>query len=60
MTCGFSYPSVFTRAFTAQFGQSPRAFRSAFREMQLTVRPEIVRMSRPPGASDAPADRRGG
>ena len=47
VTCGFSYPSVFTRAFTAQFGQSPRAFRRAFREMQLTVRPEIVRMSQP-------------
>jgi transcriptional regulator GlxA family with amidase domain len=44
--CGFSYPSVFTRAFTAQFGQSPRAFRRAFRETQNTVRPEIVRMSR--------------
>jgi len=44
--CGFSYPSVFTRAFTAQFGQSPRAFRQAFRETQITVRPEIVRMSR--------------
>ncbi|MGX7871561.1 helix-turn-helix domain-containing protein [Mesorhizobium sp. ORM6] len=44
--CGFSYPSVFTRAFTAQFGQSPRASRQAFRETQVTVRPEIVRMSR--------------
>jgi transcriptional regulator GlxA family with amidase domain len=46
--CGFSYPSVFTRAFTAQFGQSPRAFRRAFRETQVTVRPEIVRMSQTP------------
>jgi len=43
--CGFSYPSVFTRAFATQFGQSPRAFRRAFRETQNTVRPEIVRMS---------------
>lgn len=47
--CGFSYPSVFTRAFTAQFGQSPRAFRQAFRKTQLTVRPEIVRMTRVSG-----------
>ena len=56
VTCGFSYPSVFTRAFTAQFGQSPRAFRQAFREMQLTVRPEIVRMSQPPRSSDGAAE----
>ncbi|TPK72164.1 helix-turn-helix domain-containing protein [Mesorhizobium sp. B2-3-3] len=46
VACGFSYPSVFSRAFSAQFGQSPRAFRRAFRETQLTVRPEIMRMSR--------------
>jgi transcriptional regulator GlxA family with amidase domain len=46
VACGFSYPSVFTRAFTAQFGQSPRAFRSSFRGRQGNiVRPEIVRMS---------------
>ncbi|WP_084636649.1 helix-turn-helix domain-containing protein [Mesorhizobium sp. WSM3626] len=52
VTCGFSYPSVFTRSFTAQFGQSPLAFRRAFREMQLTVRPEIVRMSQPPRSNE--------
>jgi AraC family carnitine catabolism transcriptional activator len=46
LACGFSYPSAFTRAFTAQFGQSPSAFRRAFRERQATVRPEIARMSR--------------
>lgn len=44
--CGFSYPSVFTRAFAAQFGQSPRAFRQSFRDRQgRIVRPEIMRMS---------------
>lgn len=46
VACGFSYPSAFTRAFTAQFGQSPRAFRRAFRETQMTLRPEIIRMSK--------------
>jgi transcriptional regulator GlxA family with amidase domain len=46
VACGFSYPSVFTRTFTAQFGQSPRAFRRSFRDRQENiVRPEIVRMS---------------
>jgi AraC family carnitine catabolism transcriptional activator len=45
VACGFSYPSVFARAFAAQFGQSPRAFRRSFREMQTTIRPELVRMS---------------
>lgn len=46
VACGFSYPSVFTRAFTAQFGQSPRTFRRSFRDRQGNiVRPEIVRMS---------------
>jgi transcriptional regulator GlxA family with amidase domain len=45
--CGFSYPSVFTRAFKAQFGDTPRAFRLALRRRQdQTVRPEIVRLSR--------------
>ena len=44
--CGFSYPSVFTRAFAAQFGQSPRAFRQSFRDRQGKImRPEIVRLS---------------
>ena len=46
VACGFSYPSVFTRTFKAQFGQSPRAFRRSFRDRQGNiVRPEIVRMS---------------
>jgi AraC family carnitine catabolism transcriptional activator len=46
VACGFSYPSVFTRAFAAQFGQSPRRFRQSFRDRQGDiVRPEIVRMS---------------
>jgi transcriptional regulator GlxA family with amidase domain len=45
--CGFSYPSVFTRAFTQQFGQSPRQFRVALRANQAwTPRPEIERLSR--------------
>jgi transcriptional regulator GlxA family with amidase domain len=46
VACGFSYPSVFTRAFKAQFGQSPRAFRKSFRNIQgRLVRPEIARLS---------------
>jgi transcriptional regulator GlxA family with amidase domain len=46
VACGFSYPSVFTRAFKAQFGQSPRAFRQSFRDTQgRLVRPEIARLS---------------
>ena len=46
VACGFSYPSVFTRAFKAQFGQSPRAFRQSFRDVQgRLVRPEIARLS---------------
>ncbi|WP_119391465.1 GlxA family transcriptional regulator [Taklimakanibacter lacteus] len=46
VACGFSYPAVFTRAFKAQFGQSPRAFRNSFRDIQgRLVRPEIARLS---------------
>jgi AraC family carnitine catabolism transcriptional activator len=46
IACGFSYPSVFSRAFMAQFGQSPRAFRQSFRDLQgRLVRPEIARLS---------------
>lgn len=46
VACGFSYPSVFTRAFKAQFGQSPREFRKSFRNVQgRLVRPEIARLS---------------
>lgn len=33
--CGFSAPSVFSRAFRAQFGLSPRAFRSQFSSAEL-------------------------
>ena len=45
--CGFSYPSVFTRAFTQQFGQSPRRFRIALRANQeRTLRPEIQRLAK--------------
>lgn len=43
--CGFSYPSVFARAFRRQFGQTPREFRSRLRAKQgQNVRPEIIRM----------------
>lgn len=44
-SCGFSYPSVFSRAFRIQFGQTPREFRAKLRARQnLTVRPEIRRL----------------
>lgn len=44
-SCGFSYPSVFSRAFNAQFGLTPREFRTKLRASQnLTVRPEIRRL----------------
>ncbi|WP_296746825.1 helix-turn-helix domain-containing protein [Mesorhizobium sp.] len=49
--CGFSYPSVFSRTFLAQFGISPRAFRDTLRRGQSqTYRPEVRRLSiwRPP------------
>jgi transcriptional regulator GlxA family with amidase domain len=40
--CGFSAPSVLSRAFRAHFGLSPRAFRSQFSGDQLRrFRPEI-------------------
>lgn len=46
LACGFSYPSVFSRAFRDQFGQSPRAFRTAFRaEQAQSLRPEIHRLT---------------
>jgi transcriptional regulator GlxA family with amidase domain len=45
VACGFSYPSVFSRAFAEQFGQSPSSFRRSFREIQIKVRPEIIRMT---------------
>ena len=43
--CGFSYPSVFSRVFRRQFGQTPREFRAKLRARQnLAVRPEIRRL----------------
>lgn len=54
LACGFSYPSVFSRAFAAQFGCSPRAFRETLRVSQgQTVRPEIVRLSQSRGRRNA-------
>jgi transcriptional regulator GlxA family with amidase domain len=45
MACGFSYPSVFSRVFRRQFGQTPREFRAKLRAKQsLAVRPEIRRL----------------
>jgi transcriptional regulator GlxA family with amidase domain len=44
--CGFSYPSVFSRAFRAQFGMTPREFRLSFRRQQnQAYRPEVRRLS---------------
>lgn len=44
--CGFSYPSVFSRAFHAQFGMTPREFRLSFRrEQNQAYRPEVRRLS---------------
>lgn len=46
VACGFSYPAVFSRAFRAQFKQTPRAFRASFRNKQkAAIRPEIRRLS---------------
>jgi AraC family carnitine catabolism transcriptional activator len=46
VACGFSYPAVFSRAFRAQFKQTPRAFRASFRAKQkAAVRPDIRRLS---------------
>lgn len=48
IACGFSYPAVFSRVFKAQFGKTPREFRSAFRRSQsLAVRPEMRRFVAP-------------
>lgn len=54
--CGFSYPSVFSRVFKAEFGETPRAFRQALRERQaFGVRPEIHRLiAKGPGAPLVP------
>jgi transcriptional regulator GlxA family with amidase domain len=44
--CGFSYPSVFSRAFHAQFKMTPREFRLSFRrEQNQAYRPEMRRLS---------------
>src|SRR5262249_10940801 len=43
--CGFSYPSVFSRAFHAQFGMGPREFRASLRGQQHQgYRPEVRRL----------------
>ena len=45
IACGFSYPSVFSRAFREQFHQTPQAFRAELRHKQdQTLRPEIRRL----------------
>jgi len=45
LACGFSYPAVFSRVFKTQFGQTPRQFRTAFRDLQRpSARPEIRRL----------------
>ena len=46
IACGFSYPSVFSRAFRDHFGQTPSAFRKAVRSQQdQSLRPEIRRLA---------------
>jgi AraC family carnitine catabolism transcriptional activator len=46
VACGFSYPAVFSRAFRAQFGLTPRGFRAGFRNKQKdAIRPEIRRLA---------------
>ncbi len=55
--CGFSAQSVFSRAFRAHFGMSPRDFRNQFRADQLMqfrpeIRPQMVLYpTEPPGAA---------
>lgn len=45
LSCGFSYPAVFSRAFKQQFGQTPREFRATLRDRQRQgMRPEIRRL----------------
>ncbi|MGI9489230.1 MAG: GlxA family transcriptional regulator [Geminicoccaceae bacterium] len=46
IACGFSYPSVFSRAFRDHFGQTPSDFRKAIRSQQdQSLRPEIRRLA---------------
>lgn len=57
--CGFSYPSVFSRAFRAQFLMTPREFRGSLRLQQnQAYRPEVRRLSAvapgPPGQEPDP------
>lgn len=55
IACGFSYPSVFSRAFKDHFGQTPSDFRTAIRSQQdQSLRPEIRRLALTP-----PSDERG-
>ncbi|HSI40760.1 MAG TPA: GlxA family transcriptional regulator [Xanthobacteraceae bacterium] len=56
--CGFSYPSVLSRAFHAQFGMTPREFRASLRRQQnQAYRPEVRRLSIAQPAAEPPADR---
>ena len=49
IACGFSYPSVFSRAFKDHFGQTPSDFRKAIRSQQdQSLRPEIRRLALTP------------
>ncbi len=44
LICGFTYPSVFSRAFKKQFSISPQKFRANFRMQQgKSMRPELSR-----------------
>lgn len=53
VACGFSYPSVFSRAFKQQFDQTPRAFRADWRSRQAQAfRPEIRRLTPTPPAGN--------
>jgi AraC family carnitine catabolism transcriptional activator len=43
--CGFSYPTIFSRAFKVQFNLTPREFKSRIRKNQnMSIRPEIRRL----------------
>jgi AraC family carnitine catabolism transcriptional activator len=47
--CGFSYPTVFSRAFKEQFAETPREFRRQLRSRQdQSLRPEMRRLFRAP------------
>ena len=46
IACGFSYPSVFSRAFRGHFNQTPSDFRRVIRSQQdQSLRPEIRRLA---------------